>query len=68
VTREFCSTCGAQLFWSRDAHPEALGLTLGTVDGDPGGRPSAHIHAKDRACWFPITDDLPQYDEDVPET
>jgi hypothetical protein len=66
VTREFCGTCGSQLFWSRDEHPEALAVTLGTIDGDPGGRPEAHIYVRDRACWFEITDALPQYEEDAP--
>jgi hypothetical protein len=66
VAREFCGTCGAQLFWSRADHPDAMAITLGTLDGDPGGRPAAHIYARDRASWYEITDALPQYDGDVP--
>jgi hypothetical protein len=66
VTREFCGTCGSQLFWSREDQPDAIGITLGTLEGDPGGRPEAHIYARDRASWYQITDALPQYEEDVP--
>jgi hypothetical protein len=66
VTREFCGRCGSQLFWSHEEHSNALSVTLGTVDGDPGGRPEAHIYARDRACLYEITDALPRYDEDIP--
>ena len=66
VTREFCGTCGSSLFWSDGEHPEAIGIALGTLDGDPGGRPEAHIYAKDRAPWDEITDALPRFDGDVP--
>ncbi len=66
VTREFCGHCGAQLFWSRDEYPNAFSVSLGTVDGDPGGRPEAHIYAADCAPWFEITDALPRFDGDVP--
>lgn len=66
VTREFCGTCGSSLFWSTAREPDALSVTLGTLDGDPGGRPEAHIFARDKACWHEITDSLPQYAEDVP--
>lgn len=67
VTRQFCGTCGSQLFWSKKDAPDAISITLGTLDGDPGGRATAHIYAKDRAPWFEITDALPQYDGDVPD-
>jgi hypothetical protein len=45
---------------------EAIGIALGTLDGDPGGRPEAHIFAKDRAPWDEISDSLPRFDGDVP--
>jgi hypothetical protein len=65
VTRQSCGVCGSQLFWLDEKHPEIISVTLGTVDGDPGGRPEAHIYAKHRACWYEISDGLPQYDEEV---
>lgn len=66
VLREFCGTCGSRLFWIRDEYPDEISVALGTIDGDPGGRPQAHIFAASRACWDEITDALPQYDEDLP--
>lgn len=55
-----CAACGSLLFSVvRDgafAH-----VALGTVEGDPGIRPSAHIFVASKAPWFEITDGLPQF-------
>lgn len=62
VERCFCKTCGSSLFTIR----HDLGrvhVRLGTVDGDPGVRPSGHIFVGSKAPWFEITDSLPQHDE-----
>jgi hypothetical protein len=62
VYRCFCRQCGSAL--------GALGekgrlswVTLGTVIGDPGSRPEAHIFVGSKASWHEIMDDLPQFDE-----
>jgi hypothetical protein len=34
---------------------------MGSLDDDPGVRPSMHIFAGSKAPWYDITDDLPQY-------
>jgi len=41
-------------------------LAIGTLDEDPGIRPSAHIFVGSKAVWFEITDGLPQYDRFPP--
>ncbi len=38
-------------------------VTLGTVTGDPGLRPAAHIFVGSKAPWYEITDRVPQFDE-----
>jgi hypothetical protein len=38
-------------------------LPLGTLDDDPGVRPSAHVWVSSKAPWWEITDDLPQHAE-----
>jgi hypothetical protein len=57
-----CARCGSLLFSAvRDgafAH-----VALGTVEGDPGIRPRAHIFVGSKAPWFEITDLLPQFEE-----
>jgi hypothetical protein len=62
-TRTFCRVCGATLPTFFRDHPEQIGLSLGTLDGDPGVRPSAHVWVASKAPWWEITDELPQYSE-----
>jgi hypothetical protein len=60
----FCSACGGAL-WSRHPEdPDAIGIRLGTVDGDPGVRPEYRQFVAFAAPWEPIPDDgLPRYPE-----
>jgi hypothetical protein len=62
-TRTFCRICGATLATFIAGDPAEIGLALGTLDGDPGVRPSAHIFVGSKAPWFEITDGLPQFSE-----
>ena len=65
-TRTFCRVCGATLPTFFEHHPDEIGLPLGTLDGDPEVRPSAHVWVASKAPWWNITDDLPQYSEGIP--
>ena len=47
---------------SWDPDPENYGLAMGTLDDDPGVRPSYHIFVGSKAPWYDITDNLPQFD------
>jgi hypothetical protein len=62
-TRTFCSVCGSTLATFLRDHPEQIGLPLGTLDDDPGVRPSAHVWVSSKAPWWEITDALPQHAE-----
>ncbi len=45
-------------------NPQTLGefgIALGVLDDDPSVRPESHIFVENKAPWFEITDDLPQY-------
>ena len=62
VYRCFCGNCGSPLgVLGEDG--KLTWVTLGTVEGDPGMRPEAHIFVGSKAPWYEITDDLPQFDE-----
>jgi hypothetical protein len=52
----FCSNCGGAL-WSRNDEGEIASVRLGTVDGDPGIRPSFRTFTAYAAAWEPIPDD-----------
>jgi hypothetical protein len=62
VAKEFCSTCGSQL-WSRNPdEPGSLSVRLGAFDGEPGIRPAYHQFVAYAAVWHPLPDDgLPRY-------
>ena len=56
-----CARCGSLLF-SVVRDGAFVHVALGTLDGDPGIRPSAHIFVGSKANWFEITDGLPQHE------
>ncbi|MES9856361.1 MAG: GFA family protein [Sedimenticola sp.] len=62
--RLFCGNCGSSLVFipSHDTG-EYVEFTLGTLDSEINNVPDAHIFTKYGACWYQITDDLPQYQE-----
>jgi hypothetical protein len=54
----FCSRCGSALFSHPPGDPGgAMAIRLGTVDGDPGVRPSYRQRVETAAVWEPIPDD-----------
>jgi hypothetical protein len=67
-TRTFCRVCGATLATLFRDHPDEIGLPLGTLDDDPGAKPSAHVFVASKAPWFEITDDLPRFSEGIVTT
>ncbi len=55
----FCSRCGSTLVGL--AGDAVHGVTLGTVDGDPGVEIQMHIFVDSRAPWDHIGGDAPRY-------
>lgn len=57
----FCRHCGTTLCgWHGD---QVHGVTLGSVNGDPGVQIGMHIFVGSRAPWDHIGGDAPQFDE-----
>lgn len=61
----FCRTCGSALCGLHQ--DKVVGVTLGTVNGDPGVELTAHIFVDSRAPWDHIGGSAPQYAEGLPE-
>lgn len=62
--RMFCGRCGSSLVvWPTDPAATLTWVMLGTLDGDPGLAPSAHIFVGSKAPWFEIGDALPQHQQ-----
>lgn len=58
----FCKKCGSSLPWKAQTGGAVI-IPAGTLDEDPGIKPSQNIFWKDRACWRAEVDSLPQHDE-----
>ena len=43
-----------------------MASALATLDDDPGLRLDAHAFIVDKAPWFTVTDNLPQYPARIP--
>ena len=58
----FCRTCGSGMP-RRDPERGFAVIPFGALDGDPGRGADDHIFASDRAPWYAIADDLPQFEQ-----
>ncbi len=58
----FCSRCGSSLPWLSRNGRYVL-VPAGTLDGDPGARPSRRVHWASRAPWYVPVHELPTFDE-----
>jgi hypothetical protein len=65
--RAFCRVCGSNMPVVEDQGAHVI-IPAGTLDTDPGMEPVVHIHVGSKAPWYRITDTLPQFDEDAPQT
>jgi hypothetical protein len=63
----FCRVCGTSLP-ALVPHAESLCIPAGALDNDPGARARYHIFCgeQEKASWFEITDDLPQFPRYAP--
>jgi hypothetical protein len=66
VLRTFCGRCGSTLQFVRESRSDSFSVAIGTLDDDPGIRPSHHIFVGSKAPWYEIADDLPRFDERKP--
>ncbi len=58
----FCGNCGS-LMPRVVTGSDRINIPAGCLDADPGIKPRAHIYTANKAGWFTITDDLPQYSQ-----
>ncbi len=60
--RGFCRECGSPLFWQIDEQP-STGLVAGSLDDASDLVPIGHIFVRDKAPYYAINDDLPQFEQ-----
>jgi hypothetical protein len=57
MVKAFCMTCGSSLFGGSWPNGPEVSIRLGTLDDDPGIRPSFHNFTADAPAWLPVADD-----------
>jgi hypothetical protein len=62
----FCRICGSTLCGMFDG--KVHGVTLGTVDGDPGVQIERHTFVGSKASWDHIGGSAPQFQEEPPDS
>jgi hypothetical protein len=60
--RGFCRRCGSSLFWE-PFDLDATGIIAGSLDDASHLRTMGHIFVSEKAGFYVINDDLPQFDE-----
>ncbi|MDX1711647.1 MAG: GFA family protein [Rhodovibrionaceae bacterium] len=60
--RQFCPTCGSQLFFEPLDKPEWLEVMLGALDAPERVKPEQHIWTSRQLPWLKIDDELPRYE------
>ncbi|MAS93787.1 MAG: aldehyde-activating protein [Verrucomicrobiales bacterium] len=65
--RSFCRVCGSNIatFFSDPSIP--IGVVIASLDTELETGPTMHVFVSDKAEWYPITDDLPQFQELPPK-
>ncbi len=58
----FCTCCGSSLPWLAQGGKVII-VPAGTLDSDPGIRPSQNLFCASRAGWYEAPSALPEYDE-----
>jgi hypothetical protein len=61
----FCRTCGTTLCGTHDG--DVHGVTLGSVDGDPGVQIGMHLFVGSKAPWDHIGGTAPQFPRQPPD-
>lgn len=61
AARAFCSECGSSFRYIYKESPELTFVATGCLDDDPQIKPRHHIFVKDKAPWYEINSNIPQY-------
>ena len=57
----FCGDCGSAMFSRHPEDPLKVGIRLGTLDADPGIRPSYRQYLESAVDWEPADDGLAHF-------
>ncbi|SFM43629.1 GFA family protein [Methylobacterium pseudosasicola] len=61
VLRRFCGTCGTSLTYEVDAAPDAIDVTIASLDELDQVPPRDHTRMGSKVSWDPVGDGLPAF-------
>jgi hypothetical protein len=61
VVRTFCSQCGTALTYQRTDVPDAIDITVGSMDDPAAITPEDHTWTERQLPWIVLADGLPRY-------
>ena len=64
-TTSFCKNCGSLMPWLSKSGKVVI-VPAGTLDGDPGSRPTQNIYCGSRPDWYTAASSLMEHDEGPP--
>ncbi len=65
--RQFCPTCGTQLFFTYTEGEPEFDVSLGSLDDPSRIVPDYHIWTSSRLPWFDTADSHPRHPDDGPD-
>jgi hypothetical protein len=66
VVRPFCSKCGTPLTYLHEGWPDAIALTISSLDVPNDAPPTDHTWMSEAIAWDKPSDGLKQYETDRP--
>ena len=60
--RRFCGHCGTAMFVEDHREPDAVYVSVATLDAPDLAPPGFHIFYAEHIAWAPAADDLPRFD------
>ena len=64
--RRFCATCGAQVAFRSDRHPDDVDVTVATLDDPEPHAPDRHIWTQSKIRWLRLDEHLPAHPRATP--
>jgi hypothetical protein len=62
--RQFCETCGTQLFFGFTEGPADIDISIASLDTPENMVPTYHIWTSSQLPWLTIADNLPRFSDD----
>ena len=66
--RAFCRGCGSPIYARHVSEPGWVSVRLGLIEEPFPRTATAHFNVSERAAWYSVSDELPQYADDTTES